>query len=195
MLGRGRADTAEAVGRGSGDTGMLSGNGGEGAQQTERDRVAGHAQADGILAASDGIRHPGLLFENQGQRAGPEGFHEFPRHGGNLLGPVVDGVMAGDMDDERMVGRPALGGKNLGDGDRVGGIRPQTVDRLGREGDQLACADQLDGAGEIGFRGAHSPLMPMAARAASATFCTASALSPITVKCPILRPGRAWCLP
>ncbi len=175
--------------------GMLALGPGKAAQQFKRHRMAGHAQADGILAAGHGIGHPGLLLQDQGQRAGPEGFHQFPGDSGHLLGPMVDGIVAGQMDDQRVVGRPALGGEDLGHRRRVGGIRPQAVDRLGRDGDQFAGDQQVDGALIIRVGWRHQSLMPMAARAASAVFCTCSALSPITVKCPILRPGRAWCLP
>ena len=195
----GRADAAEAVGRRRGDAGgfaiALALGAGKAAQQLKRHRMAGHAQADGILAAGHGIGYPGLLFQDQGQRAGPEGFHQLPGDGRHLLGPMVDGVVAGQMDDQRVVGRTPLGSKYLGDRCRVGGIRPQAVDRLGRDGDQFAGNQQVDGTQIIGVARRHQSLMPMAARAASAEFCTCSALSPMTVKWPILRPGRAWCLP
>ncbi len=102
--------------------------------------MTGDAQANGILAAGHGVRHPGLLFQNQGQRAGPESFHQLPGNIGNLLSPVIDRIMAGNMDDQWMIGRPALGGKNFGHSDRVGGIRPQPVNRFSRESDQLAGA-------------------------------------------------------
>jgi hypothetical protein len=59
----------------------LAGDRGEAAQQFERHRMPGHAQADGVLAAGHGVRHPGLLFQDQGQRAGPEGFHQLPGDG------------------------------------------------------------------------------------------------------------------
>ena len=61
--------------------------------------------------------------------------------------------------------------------------------------DQFAGEQQLDGAGEIGGARNHQSLIPMAARAASAACCTCTGSLPITVKWPILRPGRAWCLP
>ncbi len=84
---------------------MLALGTGEAAQQFERDRMAGHAQADGILPAGDGVGHPGLLLQDQRQRAGPEGFHQLPGDRWHLLGPVVDGIVAGQMDDQRVVGR------------------------------------------------------------------------------------------
>ena len=105
------------------------------------------------------------------------------------------GIVTGEVDDQRMIGRAPLGSEDFGDGRRVGGIRPQAVDRFGREGDQFASTQQFDGAGVIGCRRDHSSLMPMAARAASAASRTVAAFSPMTVKWPILRPGRAWCLP
>ena len=195
VFGAGRADAPEAVGRRRGDAGMFAGSGGKAAQQFERDRVAGNAQADRVLAAGHGRRHPGLLFQDQRQRAGPESFHQFPGDVGNLLGPAVDRIMAGEMDDQRVIGGPALGGEDAGDGIGIGGIRPEAVDRFGREGDQFTRAQQFDGAAVVGFGRNHWSRMPIAARAASATACTPAASVPITVKWPILRPGRAWCLP
>jgi hypothetical protein len=96
-------------------------------------------------------------FENQRQRAGPESLHQFPGDIGHLLGPVVDRIMAGDMDDQRVIGRAPLGGKNFGDGCRVGGIRPQAVDRFRREGDQLASPQQCYGTAVISGDRDHSP--------------------------------------
>ncbi len=106
--------------------------------------MAGNAQADGILTPGHGRRHPGLLFQNQRQRARPERFHQFPRHRRNLLGPAVDRVMPAEMHDQRMIGGAALGGEDSGNRLCVGGIRPEAVDRLGREGNELACAQQID---------------------------------------------------
>jgi hypothetical protein len=81
---------------------------------------------------------------------------------------VVDGIMAGEMHDQRMIGRPPLGGEDPGDGCRVGRIRPEPVDGLGREGDQFAGAQQRDGTAivVVDIR-VHSSLMPIAVRAAS----------------------------
>ncbi len=44
--------------------------------------------------------------------------------------------------DQRVEVRPALGGEHGGDGAVGGGVRPQAVDRLGREGDQLTGQQQ-----------------------------------------------------
>jgi hypothetical protein len=96
-------------------------------QQFERDGMIGHPQADGILAAGDGIRHPGLLPENQGQRSGPEGFAGQLRW--RQREPVSAqwsiGIMAGQMDDQRVVGRPPLGGEDPGDGLGIGASAPR----------------------------------------------------------------------
>ena len=47
--------------------------------------------------------------------------------------------------DQRIELRPSLGLEDLGDGAFVGGVAAQAVDRLGREGHQLALADQPRG--------------------------------------------------
>ncbi|WGM37936.1 hypothetical protein AMEJIAPC_00837 [Caulobacter sp. NIBR1757] len=41
------------------------------------------------------------------------------------------------MGDQGVEARPALGFEDTGDGQRVGGVGGQAIDRLGREGDEL----------------------------------------------------------
>ena len=152
MGGGGGTDAAETVGRGCGNAGLTRNpatTGGEAAQQFKRQRMTGNTQTDRLLPASHCIRYPGLLFQNQGQRARPESFHQFPGKGRNLLRPAVDRVMATNMNNQRMVGRAAFGRKYFGDSRRIGGIRPQAIDRFSREGNQLAGPQKGDGAIEI----------------------------------------------
>lgn len=188
VVGGGGADAAEAVGRGRGDAGA------EGAQQLERHRMIGHPQPDGVLAAGDEVWNALVLLEDQGERAGPEG----PREGDGVLGdfprPGHDLPGVGQVHDQGVVRRAALGGEDLGDGVRVEGVGAEAVHRLGGQRDKLALAQQLDGALDVVHGGAQSPRMPMAWRAARALARTSSASLPTTVKCPILRPWRAWCL-
>jgi hypothetical protein len=57
----------------------------------------------------------------------------------------------GQMNNQWMIGRPALGGKYSGNCRRVGGIGPEAVNRLGRKSDQFARLQQGDGASEFGM--------------------------------------------
>ena len=49
------------------------------------------------------------------------------------------------MGDQRIEGRPPLGGVEMGDRGRIAGVRPEPVDRLGRERDQAALAKAARG--------------------------------------------------
>jgi len=62
---------------------------------------------------------------------------------------VLDGIVAGQMDDQRMVGRTPLGGEDLRHGLRVRCVGAEAVDRLGRDADQFAGHQQFDGAGDL----------------------------------------------
>ena len=57
------------------------------------------------------------------------------------------------MDDQRVPGGALLGGKDRSD--RVGRERvgAKAIDGLGGEGDQAAFAEELDGAGDVGWVG------------------------------------------
>ena len=52
---------------------------------------------------------------------------------------------AGEMDDQGIEARPALGSEDSGDRPVVGGIRAEAVDRLGRKGDQPAGPKEIRG--------------------------------------------------
>lgn len=52
------------------------------------------------------------------------------------------------MHDQRVEARAALGGVDGGDGLSIGGIRAKAIDRLRSEGDKLALAQQVGGAGD-----------------------------------------------
>jgi hypothetical protein len=189
MRGRGRADAAEAVGRRCGDAahaGQPAAGTGIGAQQVQCQGVRRHPQADTVLTAGDDFRHCRRALEDQGQRAGPEGFREFPGDAGNVPRPAVEIAVSRQMDDQRVIGRPPLGRKDPGDGGRVGGVGAEAIDRLGRKGDQFAALRHDRGRF---FQGAST--IPIAARAAIATCRARSGSLSRTVKCPILRPGRA----
>ena len=134
MLRRGRADAAKAVGAGAGQAGAA------GLQQGQRHRVRGAAQADRVLPAGRSGCHAGAARQNQSQRAGPEGRNQSRSKGRHVAGVVGHLRGAGHVHDQRVVRRPALGGKDQRHGGIVGCICAQAVNRLGRKSDQFAAA-------------------------------------------------------
>ena len=83
----------------------------------------------------------GAARQHLGQRSGPEA-------GGQRAGLVREdgeafgGGEVGDMHDERVDGRPPLGGKDPRHRAVAPGVGPQPVDGLGRKGDQLTRAQE-----------------------------------------------------
>ncbi len=84
-------------------------------------------------------------FQNQGQRAGPEGVDQSNRFGGNIRRPVADIGLRRQVHDHRMVGRAALGGIDFRDRLRIFGIGAEAVHGLGRECHQFALLQQARG--------------------------------------------------
>ena len=54
----------------------------------------------------------------------------------------------GDMHDQGVEQRAALGGENRGHGFAIGGVGAQAIDRLGREGDKPAILQNPGGFGD-----------------------------------------------
>jgi hypothetical protein len=81
VLGGGRADVAELVGRRRRDAALPAL---EGLQQADRHRMRGAADADRVLAAGDGVGNVRRTLQDHGQRAGPEGVGQPARFGWNL---------------------------------------------------------------------------------------------------------------
>ena len=134
---RGRADQARGVGAGGGQRQQ------HGLEQRPRDGMGGDADRDRV---EPGGRDPGQgravrLRQDQGQRPRPER----RRHRRRPLVEAGDGARPGkigDMDDQRVVRRAALGAVDAGHRGVAGGDRTQAVDGLGREGDQPAPAQE-----------------------------------------------------
>src|SRR3569833_132570 len=106
MVCGGRTDMTELVGRGRGDAApsLL-----ECPQQGLRNRMRRTTQADRVLAARNGCRYmPGTL-KDQRQRPRPIGIYQLARIVGDLLRPVCDVGIARQMNNNRMIGRTALG--------------------------------------------------------------------------------------
>ena len=79
------------------------------------------------------------------QRARPEAFGQALR-GLRQRGLAQRGVERGDMGDQRIEARPALGGIDPRDRGRRGGVGAEPIDGLGRKGDEPALAQNFGGA-------------------------------------------------
>ena len=113
---------------------------------------AGHPERDGRQAGGDdaGDRRVREQRHDQGQRARPMRLGKRARlgiEGADRLG----GGEVGDMDDQRVEGRAALGGVDARDGGGVGGVGGEAVDGLGRHRDRLAGEDQPRRFGDRGI--------------------------------------------
>ena len=99
-----------------------------------------------------------------------------------------------------MVFGAALGAEDFQHGRRVVGARAEAVHRFGRESDELPRGEQrggtLDRCRVVAVEPQrHQASKPSSAAASRATAPACALLSAVTVRCPILRPGRAWALP
>ena len=97
-------------------------------------------QSDAVLAPRSGLRHAFAPGQDQSQWARPEGADQGLRESWDGRREVRQGlgtsITIRHMDDQRVVGRAAFGGKYGSDGSRVFGISAQAVHRLGRQADQ-----------------------------------------------------------
>ena len=146
VLGSGRTDVAELVGRRRRDAAAAAL---ECLQQRNRHRVRRAAQADRVLPARDGGGNVGGASEDHRQRAGPERRGQLARLGGDVTGPVVEYGAGRQMDDHRMVLRAPLGGVNRGDRGRILGVGPQPVHGFGRKANQRALFEGARGGGDL----------------------------------------------
>lgn len=120
-----------------------------------RDRVRRAAQANGGLPARGGLGNARSAGQDEGQRPGPEGLDQLlgkHRDGLGVVGHGGAGALGvplgiGHMHDQRVVGRAALGRKNVGHGAGVVRIGGQAVHGFGRQTDQLALGQRVRRAG------------------------------------------------
>ena len=108
--------------------------------------MAGHADRHGVETRARQIadgRHV-LDRRDDGQRSGPE-------LTGQVTGALVEvgdpfgGLQIGDVGDQRVEARPALGLEDRRHGGRIGRVRAQAIDGLGRQDDQPARAQGAGG--------------------------------------------------
>ena len=140
MGGGGRRDVTGNIGRRCGHRTA------EPAQDVEGDGVGRYPDGDGFEAGGGEIGHRAVLRlrQYQGQRTRPKSVREGHRVGVET-GDLPCAADIPDMRNQRIERRPALGLVEAGDGGRVGGIRPEAVDGLGRERDQPAFAKGAHG--------------------------------------------------
>jgi hypothetical protein len=108
-------------------------------------RMRGQAHRDGRSTRRHNIGQLRPPRQDQRQRPRPEPLRQSRRHLGPLRGDTQHVRCLGDVDDERIVGWPPLRRENACHGSGVEGIGAQTVDRLGRERDQPAGAQDFGG--------------------------------------------------
>lgn len=133
MMGLGGAETTVRI-----SAGRCYGSG-EFAQQCGSDRMSGHSNCDSGSA-------PGHTRDNCGSRPGGQyqGEGTGPEARGKLLGPGIrlsdreGGVGIGHMHDQWVAGRTLLGAEYPFHCGRIGGIRSEAVDGLGRKGHETA---------------------------------------------------------
>lgn len=98
------------------------------------------------------------------------------------------------MNDKGIKTRALFRFENLCHRCRIQGVGRQPVNRLGRQGNDFACAQKLDRS--FGAeRSRYDFGLQRFSRAARTRFVASSALAPNAVRCPIFRRGRASCLP
>ena len=94
------------------------------------------------------VRNAVGLGQNHRQRPRPERLGQLVRRVGQIGCQAENLLEIGDVDNQRIVLRAALGRENLGDRLGVERVGRQSVDRLGRHADHLACAQQVGGLGQ-----------------------------------------------
>ena len=110
-----------------------------------RHRVIGAAHPDGVQPAGGDERHAVRLRQYHRQRPGPEAPGKAVRRLRHILAVAREPARVWDMQDERVILRAALGLKNVPHGVRVQSVRAEAVDRLGRDGEQPAAAQNVRG--------------------------------------------------
>ena len=115
-------------------------------------KPADEAEALQMLTALQGRRHTvctGVTVrQDEGERAGPEGVDQALGEVGHGGGKARHGAGVGQVHDQRVVGGPALGGKDGAHRRIAAGVGRQAVHRLGGQADQFARRQGIGGAGD-----------------------------------------------
>ena len=114
-------------------------------EQGVGDRMRRAAQADRRLAGGGGGGDAGPARDDHRQRPGPERLDRVARDRRQRRAKRSAPAAVGDVDDQRVPGRPPLEREDLGDRLVAVGARAEAVHGLGRKRDQLAGGDQRGG--------------------------------------------------
>ena len=109
--------------------------------ERKRGRGIRAAQANGLPACAHDLGHAGLRPQHDRERAGPERLGERVRRRRHINAVVRHGRLVVHHQRQRLYGRPALDLIDLRDGSRIQPVAGKAIDRLRRDGDELAGAD------------------------------------------------------
>ena len=143
MVSARRAEATEAVRRWRDDAIT------ERRQQCMGNRMARHAERDRCLPARDKVEDMCGARQHQCQRAGPECLCQPDGGRGHMAHPSRHRVRTGEVDDHRVVGGASLRGEEAADRFRVARVRPEAIDRLGRERDQAPGPENCHCCGDV----------------------------------------------
>ena len=134
---------------GAGLAGKIGAGGSKGAAALFNDgaghRVAGHPDAHGVQTGTALRCHLRAAGHNDGERAGAERSHQQLGALRHLADKAGQHFRSGDVDDQGIVLRAALGHKDLLHSLAVAGIGSNAVNRLGGQGHQLTVLQQGSG--------------------------------------------------
>ena len=109
--------------------------------ERKRGRVIRAAQTDGLPACAHDLGHAGLRPQHDRERPGPERLGERVRRRRHISAVVRHSGRVVHHQRQRLYGRPALDLIDLRDGSRIQPVAGKAIDRLRRDGDELAGAD------------------------------------------------------
>jgi len=115
------------------------------------ERMGRPADADSGAAGGDGVRDILRAGQNERERPRPESGGEGVREGGPLGGATPGHFQAGDVHDDRVVGRAALDFEDALHGPGVEGVGGEPINRFSGQSHNAAGAQQLHGAGHGRF--------------------------------------------
>ena len=137
-MGRpGRTGPAGSIGAGGGNVASA------GLNQGQSDGMVRHTNRHCIQSSGGSIRHFRTFSENHGQGPRPESVSQFSGAVRYLLRDPLQVREPGDMYNQRIVRRPALGCVNFGRGGFIQSVGSQPVHRLRGKGHQAALPDNL----------------------------------------------------
>src|SRR3977135_2996609 len=106
-------------------------------------------KANGVLSAGDEVLRFFGALQDQRERTWPEFRRQDPRCRRCLPGPEECIVARSEVNDHRMIGRPAGHAVKERHGLGAGSIGAQAIDRFGWKGDQPAAPEDLRGATDL----------------------------------------------